>query len=98
MAAGLGADLLHPLCRRAYYINPVAWSIYGLVSSQYGNDTDVITRLSDGTLISVAEYYRQDFGFKHEMVGYCILILCGFAVFFWFMGALGLRFCKFLKR
>ncbi|KAK9861402.1 hypothetical protein WJX84_004842, partial [Apatococcus fuscideae] len=82
----------------AYYINPVAWSIYGLVSSQYGNDTDVITRLSDGTLISVAEYYRQDFGFKHEMVGYCILILCGFAVFFWFMGALGLRFCKFLKR
>ncbi|KAK9854773.1 hypothetical protein WJX84_001749 [Apatococcus fuscideae] len=53
----------------AYYINPVAWSIYGLVASQYGNDTTLLTRLSDGTIINVSQYYREDFGFKYEMVG-----------------------------
>ncbi|TVU42417.1 hypothetical protein EJB05_08821, partial [Eragrostis curvula] len=67
-----------PIWWRWYsWICPVAWTLYGLVVSQYG---DVMTPMNDGK--SVKMYVEDNFGFKHSWLGYVATVVVAFGVLF----------------
>lgn len=81
----------------AYYLNPLAWTTYGMVASQLGDVQSLITR-PDGSQISIVDYVSIDLGFQHSHIGWCVLILAGFCVFFRVVSALALRYLLFQSR
>ncbi|KAI7987449.1 Pleiotropic drug resistance protein 1 [Camellia lanceoleosa] len=76
-----------------YYICPVAWTLYGLVVSQFGD----IQRSLD-TKETVEEFIRNFFDFKHNFVGNVAIIIAGIAVLFGFIFAYSIRVFNFYKR
>ncbi|KAL7122203.1 hypothetical protein ACP275_01G030300 [Erythranthe tilingii] len=76
-----------------YYACPIAWTLYGLVASQFG---DVQDRLD--TDETVAEFVYSYFGFQHDFVGYVAVIITGLAVLFGFIFAFSIRAFNFQKR
>ena len=63
------------------YINPVAWTLNGLISSQYGSLTTKVQTLAHGT-IEVGQYIRVQYDYKYEQREYILLILASFCVCF----------------
>lgn len=60
-----------------YWACPVAWTLYGLVVSQYG---DVKDKLESGE--TVEDFVRSYFGFRIEFVGVIAVVLVGIPVLF----------------
>ena len=70
----------------AYWMNPVTWSLYGLVVTNLEDEFYNIVQLTDGGTIT--EFLRNRFGYRHEWEGWVVIVLAAFAVFFWGVGAL----------
>ena len=81
----------------AYYLNPLAWTTYGLVASQLG-DVQSLVAQPDGSQIAIADYLRTNWDFKHTHTGWCVLVLVGFCVFFRFVSAVALQCLRFQSR
>lgn len=79
-----------------YYICPVAWSLYGLVVSQFGDIQDILT--DDPENLTVEEFIKSYFGFHHDFLGEVAVIVAGFAVLFAFIFAFSVRTFNFQKR
>lgn len=77
-----------------YYICPTAWTLYGLVASQFG---DIKEEMVD-TNQTVEEFIRNYFGFRHDFVGYVGIIIVGIATLFIFIFAFSIRAFNFQKR
>lgn len=75
------------------YVCPVAWTIYGLVASQFG---DINDKLDTGETLK--EFINSYFGYKHDFLGFVALITVGFAVLFGFIFAFSIRAFNFQKR
>ncbi|KAK1304719.1 putative pleiotropic drug resistance protein 2 [Acorus calamus] len=60
-----------------YWACPVAWTLYGLVASQFG---DVKGLMESGE--TVEEFVRAYFGFRHDFLGVVAVMLIGFVVVF----------------
>lgn len=60
-----------------YWTSPIAWSLYGLIVSQFG---DLNHKLD--TNETVQEFFRDYYGFRHDFVGIVAAILVGFALLF----------------
>lgn len=65
-----------------YYLCPMAWSLYGLVGSQFGDIQDKLESL----------------GFRHEFVRHVAGVVVGIAVLFGFIFAFSIRAFNFQKR
>ncbi|XP_019263263.1 PREDICTED: pleiotropic drug resistance protein 1-like isoform X2 [Nicotiana attenuata] len=76
-----------------YWANPVAWTLYGLVVSQYG---DLQNKLSDDQ--TVEQFLRSYFGFKHDFLGVVAAMTVAYAVVFAFTFAFGIKAFNFQKR
>ncbi|XP_047337551.1 pleiotropic drug resistance protein 1-like [Impatiens glandulifera] len=76
-----------------YYVCPVAWTIYGLVVSQYGDKDDI---LDNGS--SVKEFLESYFGFKEDYIGNVAGIVFGFSVMFGVIFAFSIKAFNFQKR
>ncbi|XP_055960604.1 pleiotropic drug resistance protein 1-like [Mercurialis annua] len=76
-----------------YWICPVAWSLNGLVTSQYG---DLKTKLDTGE--TVESFVRNYFGFKHELLGAVAVIVLGFVLLYAFIFAVSIKIFNFQKR
>uniref|UniRef100_A0A2C9W1A2 ABC transporter domain-containing protein n=1 Tax=Manihot esculenta TaxID=3983 RepID=A0A2C9W1A2_MANES len=72
---------------------PVAYTLYGLVSSQFG---DIKHTLESGD--SVEEFVRSYFDFKHELLGAIAAAVVGFAALFAFTFAVCIKFFNFQRR
>ncbi|KAL2332413.1 hypothetical protein Fmac_019994 [Flemingia macrophylla] len=87
---------LIPIWWRWYYWGcPVAWTIYGLVASQFG---DIMEPMSSegGKLV---KYFIEDyFGIEHDFIGVCAVVVVGFAVLFAFIFAVAIKTFNFQKR
>ncbi|KAM4100329.1 hypothetical protein ACB094_05G060000 [Castanea mollissima] len=79
--------------RRYYWACPVAWTLYGLVVSQFG---DVKDMLDNGK--TVEDFARSYFGFKQDFLRVVAVVVVGFAVLFAFMFAFSIMVFKFQKR
>ncbi|KAE9591001.1 putative ABC-2 type transporter [Lupinus albus] len=79
------------------WCNPVAWSLYGLVVSQFGDITKTIES-NDGTTPSVEEFLRDYFGFKHDFLGIVAAVLVAFPLAFAFIFAMSVKMFNFQRR
>jgi hypothetical protein len=73
---------------------PVAWTLYGLVASQYGDITN--STLEDGEVVQ--DYIRRYFGFRHDYLGYVATAVVGFAALFAFVFAFSIKVFNFQRR
>ncbi|KAM5578905.1 pleiotropic drug resistance protein 1-like [Rosa sericea] len=76
-----------------YWACPIAWTLYGLITSQFG---DVDDMLENGE--TVKQFLRGYFGFKHDFLGVIAVGLVGYAVLFAFIFAFSIRAFNFQKR
>lgn len=72
---------------------PVAWTLYGLVASQFG---DLTNMLDNGQ--TVEEYVRDYLGFKHDFIGTVAAATLVFPVLFAFVFALAIKVLNFQNR
>ncbi|KAL6842793.1 hypothetical protein ACP4OV_027637 [Aristida adscensionis] len=79
--------------RWLYWICPVAWTLYGLGVSQFG---DVNEKLETGE--TVAEFLRSYYGFKHEFLGVAAASTMAFAAAFAFLFGLSMKYINFQRR
>lgn len=78
-----------------YYACPVAWTLYGLVASQYG---DIKTVLDKETGETVEQFLRRFYGFKHDYLGVVAIVNVAFALFFGIIFAFSVKALNFQKR
>ena len=79
-------------------MNPVSWSLYGLVVSNIGDYDDRVVELTAGGTQSVPDFLRSRFGYTHAWQGWCVIVLAAFAALFWGMGALAFKKLNFQQR
>ncbi|CAN8312242.1 unnamed protein product [Cochlearia groenlandica] len=82
-----------------YWMCPVAWTIYGLITSQYG-DVETPIALVGGPPggLSVKEYIKVQYGFESDFMGPVAAVLVAFPVFFAFIFAFCIRTLNFQTR
>ncbi|GFY80937.1 pleiotropic drug resistance 4 [Actinidia rufa] len=81
-----------------YWANPVAWSLYGLLASQYG-DSNKLVKLSDGVKSMPIRLLVKDvFGFRHDFVGVAAFMVVTFCMMFALIFAYGIKSFNFQKR
>ncbi|XVF86696.1 hypothetical protein PTKIN_Ptkin18bG0062900 [Pterospermum kingtungense] len=81
-----------------YWICPVAWTVYGLITSQYGDDERTIKVPGVEPDPSVKWYLEHHFGYHYDFMGAVAGVLVGFPVFFAFMFALCIKILNFQVR
>ncbi|XP_054822130.1 ABC transporter G family member 32-like isoform X2 [Prosopis cineraria] len=81
-----------------YWANPVAWTLYGLVISQYGDDNKLV-RLSDGDKFKSTRHVLNDvFGYRHDFLGVVAVTVAGFCTLFAVIFAFAIKFFCFQRR
>ncbi|KAG4947901.1 hypothetical protein JHK82_041072 [Glycine max] len=78
-----------------YWACPVAWTIYGLVASQFGDLTEPMT--SEGQKI-VKDFLEDYYGIKHDFIGVSAVVVAGIAVLFALIFAVSIKTFNFQKR
>ncbi|XP_077211741.1 pleiotropic drug resistance protein 1-like [Tasmannia lanceolata] len=76
-----------------YWACPVAWTLYGLIASQYG---DIHETFETGETVS--QFLRSYFGFRHDFLGVVAVAIFGFTVLFAFVFGLGIMVLNFQRR
>ncbi|XVF74663.1 hypothetical protein PTKIN_Ptkin13bG0129500 [Pterospermum kingtungense] len=76
-----------------YWLCPVAWTLYGLVASQYGDVNDVLD--TEETTKAFLENY---FGFRHDFLGVVAAMIVGWTLLFAFLFAFFIKLFNFQKR
>lgn len=76
-----------------YWICPVAWTLYGLGVSQFG---DIEERLESGETVS--DFLRNYYGFRHEFLGVVATVSVAFPVAFALIFGFAAKYINFQKR
>ncbi|KAL9264841.1 Pleiotropic drug resistance protein 1-like protein [Drosera capensis] len=77
-----------------YWICPVAWTLNGLVTSQFGDVQHVLTDQN----MSVAKFIHSYFGFRHDFLGGVAAVILAFDVLFAFIFAFSIKVFNFQRR
>ncbi|CAL5019330.1 unnamed protein product [Urochloa decumbens] len=72
---------------------PVAWTLYGLAASQYGESREM---LEDGEMVK--DFINRFFGYRHDHLPYAASAVVGFTILFAFSFALSIRVLNFQRR
>ncbi|XP_050286353.1 pleiotropic drug resistance protein 1-like isoform X2 [Quercus robur] len=72
---------------------PLAWTLYGLVASQFGDKKDMLD-----TGERVEDFVRDYFGFHHDFLGVVATVVVGFAVLFALIFAVSIKMFNFQRR
>mmetsp|Transcript_9242 Transcript_9242/g.27733 ORF Transcript_9242/g.27733 Transcript_9242/m.27733 type:complete len:1604 (+) Transcript_9242:484-5295(+) len=81
-----------------YYINPVSWSLYGVIVTQLGDFKDRRIQKIDGTFTTVPQYLEDSFQYKYSFRGWVYLILIGFSILFAAVSAIAQKKINFQNR
>lgn len=76
-----------------HWANPVAWTLYGLVATQFG---DVKDRFQTGQ--TVRDFVTSYYGFRHDFIGVAAVIVAGFGVVFALVFAFAIKTLNFQRR
>ncbi|XP_065638408.1 pleiotropic drug resistance protein 1 isoform X4 [Quercus suber] len=76
-----------------YWACPFAWTLYGLIASQFG---DIKDRLDSGQ--TVEEFLRSYFGFRNDFLGVVSIVTVGITVLFGVSFAFSIKVLNFQKR
>lgn len=80
-----------------YWASPVAWTIYGLITSQIGDKEDPVA-IPEGGSITVKFYLKRNLGFDYDFLGTVAVAHIGFVLLFFFVFAYGIKFLNFQRR
>ncbi|VFQ63108.1 unnamed protein product [Cuscuta campestris] len=82
-----------------YWANPVSWSLYGIVASQY-SDVSSLIKLPDGmdSSVPLRLLIKNVFGYRHDFVGIAGFMVVGFCVLFTVIFAYAIKSFNFQKR
>lgn len=81
-----------------YWANPIAWSLYGLLTSQYGDDNKLM-KLSEGDRpLPVKQVLQEVFGYRHDFLGVAGVMVVGFCVLFGVIFAFAIKAFNFQRR
>ncbi|XP_057464053.1 pleiotropic drug resistance protein 2-like [Actinidia eriantha] len=80
-----------------YWASPVAWTIYGLVTSQLGDNMEPVEIPGAGA-IPVKVYLEKYFGYDYDFLGVVALAHIGWVLLFFFVFAYGIKFFNFQNR
>ncbi|CAK7334854.1 unnamed protein product [Dovyalis caffra] len=81
-----------------YWANPIAWTLYGLLTSQYGGDNNLM-KLSDGDrLLPVKQVLQEVLGYRHDFLGVAGFMVVGFCVLFGVIFAFAIKAFNFQRR
>ncbi|TYG66725.1 hypothetical protein ES288_D05G023600v1 [Gossypium darwinii] len=81
-----------------YWANPIAWSLYGLVVSQYADDERAV-KLSDGVhSMPTRQLLEQVFGYRHDFLVIAALMVAFFVIFFGVIYAFAIKAFNFQRR
>ena len=80
-----------------FYIDPVQWTLYGLVGSQLSDVTSQLT-LEDGTHQPVKDFLWEYFWYRQAFLGEVVAILAGFVLVFALGIALALKLLNYQRR
>ena len=78
----------------ACLMRAVSWTLYGLVTSNLGKQENLL-QLNNGQIVTVPEFLYDQFHYRHDMVGYIVLILAAFVAVFWTAGWAAFRYLNF---
>lgn len=83
-----------------YWICPLAWTLNGLITSQFGDLHTTPLTISDSTanITNVAAYVKTTFGYDESFMKYVAIMLFGWAAFFAFIFVLGIKKLNFQTR
>eukprot|EP00249_Psilotum_nudum_P016596 c25899_g1_i3 orf=377-2713(+) len=80
-----------------YWICPTAWTVNGLITSQYGdNNSEIILKNKHNSTIK--EFLNSYFGFHEDFLGFVAIVLTIFPLFFAFTFAFCIRTLNFQRR
>ncbi|KAG5566573.1 hypothetical protein RHGRI_002206 [Rhododendron griersonianum] len=89
---------LIPIWWRWYYwCSPVAWTIYGIFTSQVGDKTSPVIIPGQPSL-PVNEFLQKNLGFEHSFLVPVAFAHVGWVLLFFFVFAYGIRFLNFQRR
>jgi hypothetical protein len=77
-----------------YWICPIAWTLNGLVTSQFG---DVTETFSDGGM-PISDFVEDYFGYRHDLLWVVAVVVVAFPVLFALLFGLSLKIFNFQKR
>ncbi|XP_012445110.1 ABC transporter G family member 32 [Gossypium raimondii] len=81
-----------------YWANPIAWSLYGLVVSQYADDERAV-KSSDGVhSMPTRQLLEQVFGYRHDFLVIAALMVAFFVIFFGMIFAFAIKAFNFQRR
>ncbi|KAJ7527147.1 hypothetical protein O6H91_16G039300 [Diphasiastrum complanatum] len=88
-----------PIWWRWYsWTNPVAWTLYGLVTSQLGDVTSNLSIPGESQKQTVKHFLEEHFGFHHDLLGVVAVVHIGLVVLFACTFAICIKFLNFQKR
>ncbi|EMS67534.1 Pleiotropic drug resistance protein 4 [Triticum urartu] len=88
-----------PIWWRWYsWICPVAWTLYGLVASQFGDIQQPLDQGVPGPQITVAQFVTDYFGFHHDFLWVVAVVHVAFTVLFAFLFSFAIMRFNFQKR
>ncbi|KAJ3673148.1 hypothetical protein LUZ60_006522 [Juncus effusus] len=89
---------LIPIWWRWYYwADPVAYTIYGVITSQLG-DLETMVEIPGTDSLSVKDFLRLNLGYRYDFLGYNVLIHFAFVIVFLFVFAYSIKHLNFQKR
>ncbi|XP_074286370.1 ABC transporter G family member 32-like [Silene latifolia] len=81
-----------------YWTNPIAWSLYGLLTSQYG-DLDDLVKLADGThSVPVRVLLKEQFGYRHDFLVVAAVVVASFCLIFTVTFGFAIKALNFQRR
>ncbi|KAK9682589.1 hypothetical protein RND81_10G083900 [Saponaria officinalis] len=82
-----------------YWLCPMAWSLYGLLVSQFGDiEIPVIDLEGEYKGLNVKQYLQSYFGYDRDFLGLVTGIIIGINIFFAFVFAFAIKTFNFQKR
>ncbi|KAK6231796.1 hypothetical protein SCA6_001869 [Theobroma cacao] len=80
-----------------YWASPVAWTLYGLVTSQVGDKNALVEVPGQGD-ISVKDFLKGTLGFEYDFLPAVAAAHIGWCLLFFFVFAYGIKFLNFQRR
>ncbi|KAK9141567.1 hypothetical protein Syun_010967 [Stephania yunnanensis] len=81
-----------------YWMNPIAWSLYGLMTSQYGNVEEPVKLFNGVRSLPLKEFIRHEYGYEHEVLPFAGVVVVAFSVLFALIFAFAIRTFNFQRR
>ncbi|XP_052143846.1 ABC transporter G family member 40 isoform X1 [Oryza glaberrima] len=80
-----------------YWANPVSWTIYGVIASQFGGNGGSVS-VPGGIHVAMSQILEDNVGVRHDFLGYVILAHFGFMAAFVLIFGYSIKFLNFQKR